>query len=360
MPISPQQQYSDYGLLVPRRTIRFRYVSNLPGVNSGIETKVKPVVITSGKDYDFEGIAAISRRSGLLIADGSALKVEGCNIEHALSKKGVYRTGDEKIPVGYILAIAEKRLDAVRKTNERLIGEGFLVAYKPETIIHYGREFRYSPWGIWGPVVKLFGGDRATVADEFAAPVFGIEGETRASELYMLKPMDGKAARQVAYRLGLMAGAQDRVRNVKMGGEITNPKLFIRMTRNYAVFIKGEQVYLAWVGNEDAFLNANFKPGHEDFSSGIDELIGMVFTLGARADDDEDEEDSAEERANELEDQGRKMVSGLFKSTPYHNKNFRTQFEKGFDGGYKNPDKREPIPLEMLVQAFDLRHISSN
>mgnify|MGYP001597830123 FL=1 len=72
MPISPQQQYTDYGLLVPRDTIRFRDVSNMPGsrvepASSGIETKVKPVVITAGEEYDFEGVASSSERSGLLI-----------------------------------------------------------------------------------------------------------------------------------------------------------------------------------------------------------------------------------------------------------------------------------------------------
>ena len=39
---------------------------------------------------------------------------------------------------------------------------------------------------------------------------------------------------------------------------------------------------------------------------------------------------------------------------------FKQEFTRGFKDGYKNPDKREPITLEMLVEAFDLCPISLN
>ena len=365
MPISPQQQYSEYGLLVPRREVRFRDVSGFLGVRvepvSGIETKVKPVVITAGEDYGFEGIATISRRSGLLIVDGRALKVEGCNIEQALRKKGDYRTDDRGTPKGgYVRSIAEKRIQAILRINEKLTNEEFPVAYEPVEIIHYGKEFRYSPYGILRPVPKLFGENPDIVSDELAAPVMSIKGDTRASEFYRLEPRNAKAAHQVAYRLGLMAGAQNKIIGAKKRTTIAKRKAFSRMASNYAVFLESDQVYLAMVGNEDTFLRRNVKSGAEDYS-GLGEAVAQILTLALGGDDEEDsDEEQEEERHEELEEGAREMIFGKNKRGPHYSKPFRLQFESGFERGYKNPDKREPITLEMLVEAFDLSHISLN
>lgn len=364
MTISPQQQYTDYGLLVPRNTIRFRGLIGMPGVKvepvSGIETKVKPVVITAGEDYDFEGVAS-GGRSGLLIVDGSTLKVEGSNIEQALRKKGDYRTDNRGTPEGgYIRSIAEKRIQAILRINEKLTNNEFPVAYKPEAIIYYGKEFGYSPYGIWRHVAKLFGHNLDTISDELAAPVMSIKGDTRVSEFYRLKPRNTKAAQQVAHILGLMAGAQNKIIGAKKRTTITSSSKFSRMARNYVVFLEGDRIYLAMVGNEDTFLHRNVKSGAEDYS-GLTRDLTQLISLALGGDDGEDsDEEPEEEQEGELEKQGEEMISGVFKRHPYHSKSFRVQFERGFESGYKNPDKREPITLEMLVEAFDLQLPISN
>ncbi|MEK6868896.1 MAG: hypothetical protein AABX74_01590, partial [Nanoarchaeota archaeon] len=141
MPISPQQQYADYGLIVPRHEVRFRNVSDLPGVRvepvSGIETKVKPVVITTKESYDFEGVES-GRRNGLFSNDGTPYKIDGGRIEPDLERDGLYRTAhrnslNDRITSspegGYTLGAVELKVNNTLFFNELFAKWGFPAAF---------------------------------------------------------------------------------------------------------------------------------------------------------------------------------------------------------------------------------------
>lgn len=157
------------------------------------------------------------------------------------------------------MSVAERRIEAVQKINERLKEEGWPVPYEPEAIIHYGKEFRYSPYGIWGISVRLFKGNPYTMQEELAAPVMRIKGDTRLSEFYPLKPEHSKAGREIAFNLGIIAGAQDRKMGARRTNAITNPKTFIRHLQNFVIFVQDDQAYVVRVGDETAFLYRQVK-----------------------------------------------------------------------------------------------------
>ena len=347
-PNSDSVEHLQRYLLLPRRPVGFKEVDgSIESVDP--QTKIRPVVVTSNPKPDLVGLRS-GQRSGLLQLDGEALKIEGCGVERALGKKGSYRDEHRGTPVGgYLLSVAQKRVDRILKTNQRLTQDGWPVSYNPVAIIRYGKEFRYSPYGIWGVFAKLFGGNPDTLAEELAAPVIGIKGDTKASEFYTLKPQDRRAAGIIAFRLGLMAGAQNRALGAKQRNAITNTNAFSRYARNYVAFVEGEQVYLARVDDEDAFLYRNITDPLEGYR-GVDVLISTA--LGALNEDEEEEEEEQDEEGEKVEGYAREVLGG--KHHPYRSKSFRLQFERGYELGYAKPDDRRPITRADLRVAYGL------
>lgn len=337
-------------LLVPRAQVGLREVNaRVEPVHT--QTKIRPVVITSNPTPDLTGLRS-GQRSALLTVDGDAFKVEGNRIEKAFGKGKFYTTEHRATPVGgYLLSVAQKRIEAIQGINKRLKEEGWPVPYEPEVIIHYGREFRYSPYGILEPLVKkLDGGNQHIVQEELAAPVMRIKGDTRLSEFYPLKPEHGRAAQEIAFSIGIMAGAQDRKMGARRTNDITNPKTFIRYLQNFVIFVQDDQVYVVKVGDENAFLYRQVKDPTAKHK-GANELFTAIF---GDEEEEENEEEEEENGSEEAEDSVRDALKGAPRK-PYHHRPFREQFWKGYAEGRKNPDSRKPVTVTDLRAAYGLR-----
>jgi hypothetical protein len=348
MPISPEQQYSEYGLLVPRPTVKFRDLSGVKEladkvrvepVNSEVDLNIKPVVITSREHYDYEGVRS-QGRGGIILFGGVKYKIKGCRVELALESQDLYReTHASNVPKGgQLLSDVVEEIENTRKSNELLIAEGFSVPYEPEAIIHYGKVFKSNRAGIFLSKVAravaytdpgiLF--EHLLDQDELAASVMKIKSDTRLLDFYSRRIRNEEAALTIAYRFGLIAGAQKRV---------TEDFYWISHVGNYVIFIEDNKVHLSMVDLGDAisyqdlkfkFLNSkrrNFEINHILRSADRSRLAVRMFYWSHNV--------PKERRFN----------------VP---KYFREAFAKGFMDGYKNPDKREPITLDMLVEAFDL------
>lgn len=335
-------------LLVPRAQVGLREVDARV---EPPESKVKPVVITSNPTPDFTGLRSGSR-SALLTVDGEAFKVEGSRIEKAFGKGKFYTTEHRATPVGgYLLSVAQKRIEAIQQNNKRLTEEGWPVPYEPEAIIHYGREFRYSPYGILTVFMKLSRDNPNVVWEELAAPVMRIKGDTRLSEFYPLKPEHSRAAREIAFSIGIMAGAQDRKMGTRRTNAMTNPKTFSRYLQNFVIFSEDDHVYVTKVGDENAFLYRLVKDPRAEYR-GVEKLVSATLTATSR-DDEENEEEEEENRSEEAEDQVKDLLKGSPRK-PYHHKPFREQFWEGYAEGHKNPDSRRPVTVTDLRAAYGL------
>ena len=337
-------------LLVPRAQVGLREV-NARVEPIDTQTKIRPVVIASNPTPDLTGLRS-GQRSALLTVDGEAFKVEGCRIEKAFGKGKFYTTDHRATPVGgYLLSIAEKRIGEIQRINKQLTEEGWPVPYEPEAIIHYGREFRYSPYGIFTPFKKLSRDNPNVVWEELAAPVMRIKGDTKLSEFYPLKPEHSRAAREIAFNIGLMAGAQDR----KMGthaAAVTSPKKFMRYLQNFVIFSEGDQVYVGKVGDETAFLYAHVKDPIAEYR-GVGELISTIST--ATSGDEEEQEEEEEDHTEEPEELAMDALKGSLSRKPYRHRAFREQFWAGYTEGRKNPDSRIPIAVDDLRAAYGLK-----
>ncbi len=348
MPISPQQQYTDYGLLVPRSTVRFRDVSDFSGVRVepvNSETKVKPLVITSGENYDFEGVAS-GGRSGLWSFDGLDYKIKGCRIERAFETEGLYRIHHlfHDVEGGQLLSDAENDIKCTSDINDILTRAGFTVAYEPEAIIHYGKTFKPPVVGnnfskilrslVWRNPDMLF---ESLNQEELVASVTRIKGDTRFTCLYSGKIQDEETATAIAYRFGLMAGAQKRVTEDFYWHYDSNH------IGNYVIFTEDNQLHLTMVDFEDTVKYQDLRFKFLNNRRRNSEIRGILKSA--------DRPTPAMQfhycvQSIPKEKMGRN-------APPY----FREAFKRGFMDGYKNPDKRESITLEMLVEAFDLGDI---
>lgn len=349
--LSPEVENLAKYLLVPRAQV------GLKEVNARVEpidtqTKIRPVVITSNPTPDFLGFRS-GPRSALLTVNGETFKVEGCRIEKAFGKGRFYRTENRATPVGgYLLSVVQKRIEAIRGINKRLKEEGWPVPYEPEAIMHYGKEFRFSPYGIWGPLVKLAGGKQYSVQEELAAPVMRIKGDTRLSEFYPLKPNHSGAVREIAFNLGLMAGAQDRKMGARGTNAITNPKTLNRYLQNFVIFFEDEEVYVTKVVDENAFLYRHVKDPRAEYADVV-KLVRAGLTAGSEDEEDEEDEEEEEGRLGEAEDLVKDALKGSRK--PYHHRPFREQFWEGYAEGHKNPDSRRPVTITDLRAAYGLK-----
>ncbi len=344
----------EYGLLVPREPRGFKEVDGwIEPVNSSSVASINPVVTVNIPYANFVGLKS-GRRSGLLSVE-EALKVKGCRISSALKAEGPYTVrhifpnGSTGIypEGGSTLSVVEREISNTLFINELLIAEGFPVPYEPKAIMHYG---------------VMFNPDGADCAEELAASVMGVKGDTRLAELYRLKPADIKAARRVANRLGVISGVQKRVTN---GLYWANSE----SAGNYVVFSEGNQLHSAPVDFEDTLPYEDVDiPEELKYLSTRDHILDFpgwlhgLKELKLSAAPDLERRSIAKmfgsmQRSSLLFVEGRYSRPTAQNTAPWY---FREEFKKGFKEGYKNPDKREPITLDMLVEAFDLSHISSN
>ncbi len=343
-------------LLLPRAQVGLRKLREVDVRVEPIDTqtKIRPVVITSNPTPDLVGFRS-GQRSALLTVDGEAFKVEGCGIEKAFGKGRFYTTEHRATPVGgYLLSVAQKRIEAIQRINKRLKEEGWPVPYEPEAIIHYGKEFGYSPYGIWGLFAKLFGRNPYTVQEELVAPVMRIKGDTRLSEFYPLKPKHSKAAKEIAFNLGLMSGAQDRKIGTRGTSAITDTKTFSKYLQNFVIFFEDDQVYVAKVGDENAFLYRLVKDPAAGYK-GAEKLVSGILLS-----DEEEEGEEGEYHPGEAEDLGKDALKEILKRRPYHHRPFREQFWKGYENGYKNPDDRRRVIVAEFRETYGLALPSSS
>lgn len=345
---------NNYGLerclLVPRDTVGFKEVE---GIVEKIDSnaKIKPVVLTDEPCPDFLGFKS-GRRSGLLSLDEVVYKIKGCNIKLAVETKGVYRktNGWDKEPYcGQILADTKMEIEFTLYTNELLAREGFPVFYEPSAIIHYGKFFKIDPTNFRSYPLNLLK-ELFTSKEELAASAMRIKGDTRLPEIYRLEVQDEKAALGIAYKMGLMAGAQKRITENKIFWSLRNSHV-----GNYVVFEEEGRIYLGMADFDDATKYSPVKNRMVTLS---------ILTRGATL-----KEQEVDSILNSLNSPSSTMVEGVSavnarKYAPqyfdadgnnariYAPQYFKNGFTVGFQKGYKNPDKRGSITHADLHAVF--------
>lgn len=329
----------EYGLLLGNRpSIAFKEV---PGtveiVDSSLGTGIKPLLITERSDYDYVGYAS-GGRSGLLGRHGGVIKVKGCAIRGALDSDGPYRTAHKSRPPassydlilarifdgcvcpsgGQFLRDSHNEISRTLEANDILAAEGFPVAYTPLAVIGYGRDFATPPF--------VFQRKR-----KLGATVMAIKGDTRLPEIYTLQTRDEGAMGQLAYCFGLYVGAQKRVLDQKIAWGVGNAHAGNVLVfensgglHTYPMDLDGAERRTPW----EALVNPTLP----------DERRSLLGSL-------------------------RKSASLLTHGKPKQNdcasEAFIHPFEKGFLDGYRRPDTRKPITLEMLCGAVDLKQSTS-
>lgn len=345
-------------LLVPRKPRGFKKVDGrVEFVNSDSDISIAPVVTVNSSHADLVGLRS-GRRSGLLNVEGvggeTAIKVKGCRILSALKADGSYiitRFSDGGSPEGgQTLSAVQREIDNTRLLNELFSAEGFPVPYNPEAIIHYGVMF--NPNG------------RSEHAEELAASVMRIIGDTRLAELYRLEVRSFEAARKIAFRLGVIAGAQKRVTN----GFYWNDS---QSVGNYVVFVEGDQLHLSTVDFDDTIPYENVDiPAEIQYLSTRNDALHYPGWLKSLKELALSEAPDLERHAiarifgtmrrsslsfvegNRLGRPGFYIPDEYKHTVPSY---FRGKFEKGFKEGYKHSDRRKPIPVADLVVAYGLK-----
>ena len=320
-----------YGLLVPRDNIKFRQVNaRVESIEEAV--KAPPLVITTKTDYDFIG-AKSGQRSGLVSINGDMLKIKGCAMEPAFEVDGHYTVNHGtryNDPEGGIT-----RPDVMREVintiilNKVLSRRRFQTVQEPAAIIHYDKMFKSS---------------QMTHEEELLAVVMKVKGDTRFPEIYRRGVKSIDAAGMVTQRLGLMAGAQKRVTEDARILWSIDPDHGNAHIGNYIIFVDNDYLHLGMCDLE-SMANEFDELSPAEFSDACDReqnrLLGSLMASPVGFVDGIYRE--SEEEADR----------DLAKQDP-----FRPQFVTGFLAGYENPDKREPIPLELLCEDFDFNTLS--
>lgn len=365
MPLSPQQQYSEYGLLIPRATIKLKDLSGMPGVRvEPPSSPVKPVVITTGDEFDLEGLAS-GRRSGLLSIDGVVYKFKGCAVEEALNSDRLYtRVRKLRHSVdtlgGQLLSDAQNEIEWTLVYNGILAGEGFPHAHDPAGIIHYGKKASIDTSSELTAILRafavlryfsLFGKSGKELQDaskedpyralyewalekeDLAASVMKVKGDTRLLNFATREVHNLETAALAIYAFGLMAGSQKKFTEDEFlwGAEALH-------IGNYLIFVENGRVFLNMTDFEDARKT-------EFFSNNLPRIMPREIMKGKFR------------SFKTLEQDGILYHLGARKDIPDY---FKQAFTRGFNDGYKNPDRREEITIDMLVEAFDLSAIGLN
>ena len=352
----------EYGLIIPRDPIRFRIVEGSCEPNIPVPpiiTTQRDYDTTTRKDYDFRGVAS-GRRGGLVSIDGVALRLKGCWLERAFKTEEVYRklrvvftdtlcVGDSP-EGGQVISDAQAELRWLKIYNEIISKEGFPVCNEPLGAIHYARKFKEdrrdyhdSADRIARFFICLFKNDLRNFdyygddpiaerlfnigihEEELGAAVMKIKGDTRLPEIYCQTVKSIEAASTVAYRFGLMAGAHKRLTENTFLWRASNSH-----EGNYIVFLENGSVHLAMTDFD----------GASKYQAVRNQLYRFLltqklpFTL----------------RSKKGEEIGRIMSLAYREAPPF----FRPEFRRGFKDGLRNPNKREPVTLELLCESFDL------
>lgn len=322
-------------LLVPRETVGFKEVK---GIVDKIDSsaKIKPVILTDEPSPDFLGFKS-GGRSGLLSLDSVVYKIKGCNIKPAFETEAAYTTTyrwNEEPVGGQLLADSKREIEFTHHINELLTTEGFPVPYEPSAIIRFGKFFQIDPTNSrWYPLNLL---KEAFIGkEELAASVMRIKGDTRLPEIYGLKVQNEKAAFEIAYKFGLMAGAQKRVTENKIFWSFQNTNTHVG---NYVVFEEKGDIYLGMVDLDDA---AKYSPIKNRLAV-FDPLIGVTL-----------KEQEIGTILSSLNSTISSMIGGINQGcAPQY---FKNGFIGGFREGYKNADKREPITHADLHAVFKFK-----
>lgn len=307
-------------LLVPRDIIGFEEVSGVVE-KVDLDTRINPVMLTHGQNPDFLGLKS-GERSGLFSVNGDTYKIKGCDI--ILAQIGAHSLTEPE--GGQTLQSAKREVEFIQATNEILTEEGFSVAYQPSAIIHYQKLFKPNLSDFHYPrhwqFIEPFLGKR-----KLAASVMKIKGDTRLPEIYIQEFKDKGAASAIAYRLGLMAGAQRRVTENKILWTLGNSHV-----GNYVVFEEEAKVHLGMV-DFDAALRYNT-------------IINQFLRLKVKG---------IESILASMNSPNYNIVGGKVRNeneiAPEY---FKRDFIRGFRDGYQNPDKRETIRRADLHIAFGI------
>ena len=307
-------------LLVPRDAVGFEEVNGIVE-KIDLDTRIKPVILTHGQNPDFLGLKS-GERSGLFSVDDDAYKIKGCDI--ILAQIRAHSLIDPE--GGQTLPATKREVEFVRTINELLTKEGFSVPYQPSAIIHYQKlfkpdlsDFRYP---LHWQFIEPFLGKR-----ELAASVMKIKGDTRLPEIYIQELKCKDAASAVAYRLGLIAGAQRRVTENKILWTLGNSHV-----GNYVVFEEEAEINLGMV-DFDAALRYN-------------PFINQFFRLKVKG---------IERILASMNDPNYYTVGGkVINKKEIAPEYFKKEFARGFRDGYQNPDKRETIRHTDLHTAFGI------
>ena len=308
-------------LFTPRPKIFFREAGEIEKLDTTLQ--LPPLIITTEPTSNAVGFRS-GQRSGLVYANGVALKIKGCRIEEAFQNEGPYQTTHEGTlyaPEGGVtLENAKKEVSSMIRINETLHREGFPTPFEPVGIIRY---------------VKTFKSSHMDEEKELGAVVPSIKGDTRLPELYW-NAKDNDALAEVTYYLGIMAGAQKRVtENARVVWSYDTGDAHIG---NYIVFAENGSVWLSMSDFGSMVTARDFvRFNRREFSEMWKrERIRIMWST---MDDTYHQVDGIKR-----EDDGFGFIDlGI---AGQHN------FVKGFCDGYENPDKMQKIPLDYFHLAF--------
>ncbi len=175
------------------------------------------------------------------------------------------------------------------------------------------------------PKKKMY--DGVIGAFPLSASVFKVDGDTRLPEICARTVKSKDASKEVAYYFGVMAGAQKRILNSIAWEDNSH-------VGNYVIFMRGQEVWLSMV----------------DFDGSIPERVNNIFIQ------------QFIDLINSFFEKRWVMNSIKRRNQKYKKKNgkelfpayFIDNFKTGFTKGFKDPDKRRPIDLELLCGAYDL------
>lgn len=341
----------DYGLLMPRPDLRLGSVSGrviaLYGNNTIHKVFPQPLVRfpehIDGYKLDeppsFIGGYGSGRRSAL-VKNGEAYKIRGCAVAAALMVRDYHkeRRGHPDEPFGGdTLPVVCAGLAQTAYVRDMLRKHEMPFPLEPIGLFEYDAGFRPAECAEWDAVFDLIReftffknpekmpGFRqfAKKPVPLAASVFRINGDTRLDEIAACPNRSEEAIQEIAYRFGLMAGAEKRVLSDVCWGDNSN-------IGNYVIYEHGSHVYLSMVDFDGEWFS------HQS--------NGLVRRLN-----------------NWLEN------SSIVASFEGYNKrwqrrsksksfspDFILNFQRGFKEGLENPDKRKSVSLDLLRDAYEL------
>jgi hypothetical protein len=298
---------------------------------------ITPLIITHERHAGIQPAIASGQRAALVLIEGVDYKIKGCAIEEACRSDKAYDNHHViGVPEGgqtWRRAIHE--LKVTNEYNELMEAEGFEPVHEPTALILYNKQFSLMPEdaalnGIaaiyqilrhpFSSATDLFYDVPSISSDRLAASVMKIKGDTRLPEVGRMRVRNQRMASGIVYSLGLAAGAQKR---------ITEQRFFWYRgdahAGNYVVFPHNGMLHLAMCD----FEWSNMSDTHGKLRS-LFERRAILKTI---------------------KNSGESLVEGFLWGVMQPDY-FIQNFTAGFTEGYRRPDKREPIPLTEVLQAY--------